>query len=176
VIDQLQAERPLEAKWIVLFGASLGGAIALATADLRQPKSSSGIDAIVLDCPIADYRHALATHAARLGAPRAMVMPLALAMAQTISRARFDEVRGVDLLAGLRCPVMVIQSEDDDFVGGDAERIVRAFHDRDVELRRRSVLWQVAGAAHLMAIVAAPDEYRLRVADFINDRLRNTST
>jgi pimeloyl-ACP methyl ester carboxylesterase len=171
VIDQLQVERPDDARQVVLFGASLGGAVAIATAELRQGYGSP-IDALVLECPIADYRHALITHAARLGAPRTIVMPLALRMAQAISRARFDDVRPTDLLRRVTCPVMLAQAAEDRFVGhADMDALERALRERSA----RSVVWRVPNAAHLMGIATAPDEYARRLEDFLETSLHDTS-
>ncbi len=59
VLDQLRAARPSDTRTLVLFGISLGGAVALGTAETRDD-----IAAIVLDSPFTQYSHAVAAHAA----------------------------------------------------------------------------------------------------------------
>ncbi|MGH7178426.1 MAG: alpha/beta hydrolase [Tepidisphaeraceae bacterium] len=160
VIDQLRAMRSNDTAKVVLFGISLGGAVALATADLRDD-----IQAIVLESPFSDYAHAATSHAARLGAPTRIVMPLALTFARWRCGADFDSVKPIDLIRKVRCPIMAIHAGADAFVTpADAAEIETALRAR----QGVSGYLCVEGVGHLMSIVAQPREYQERVADFLN--------
>src|SRR5206468_3740937 len=50
VIDQLHRDHPSETTQLILFGISLGAAVAAATAVLRDD-----ISAVILECPFPDY-------------------------------------------------------------------------------------------------------------------------
>jgi hypothetical protein len=162
VLDQLLAERPGEARQLVLFGVSLGAAVALATAQLRDD-----IDALVLECPYADYLHGVEAHAAVMQTPLPRFVPTAYRLAQRMSGARFDEVKPVDLLAQARVPTMVIEADADPFVPpGDRAAIEREMADRDAR-GHASVYWNVSEAAHVMGIVADAGEYARRIESFL---------
>src|SRR5205814_2391808 len=59
VLNQLGAERPSETQRLVLFGVSLGAAVALAAVATRD---ADDIDAIVCECPYADYASPAPVH------------------------------------------------------------------------------------------------------------------
>ena len=162
VLDQLLAERPDEARQLVLFGVSLGAAVALATAQLRDD-----VDALVLECPYANYLHGVDAHAAVMQTPLSSFVPLAYRIAQRISGARFDDVKPADLLARVTTPTMVIEADADPFVPpGDRAAIERAMADRAAR-GLVSVYWNVSDAAHVMGIVADAGEYARRIAAFV---------
>ncbi len=162
VLDQLLAERPDEARQLALFGVSLGAAVALATAQLRDD-----IDALVLECPYADYLHGVEAHAAVMQTPLPSLVPLAYRIAQRLSGARFDDVKPVEMLARVTTPTMVIEADADPFVPpGDRQAIERAMSDRAAR-GLISVYWNVEAAAHVMGIVADADVYARRIAAFL---------
>jgi pimeloyl-ACP methyl ester carboxylesterase len=169
VIDLLQSERPNETRRIVLFGASLGGAVALATADLRNRKARRGSTRSCWTVPLPTIALRWPPTPAAWARRGTLILPLAIGLAQATSGARFDDVRAADVLARVRCPVMVIESADDDFAGSDARLIERAIAQRPAESQQRSLLWRVPGAAHLMAIVVAPEAYARRLREFLNN-------
>src|SRR5688572_5254016 len=154
VLDQLLAERPDDARQLVLFGVSLGAAVALGTAQLRND-----IHALVLECPYADYLHGVEAHAQVMQTPLPSFVPLAYRLSERMSGARYDEVKPIDLLATVAAPVMVIEADIDPFVPrGDREAIERVMADRAAR-GIESVYWNVSEAAHVMGIVADGDEY-----------------
>jgi len=162
VLDQLVAERPDDTRSLVLFGVSLGAAVALATAQLRDD-----IDALVLECPYADYLHGVQAHSAVMRTPLPSFVPTAYRLAQRLCGARFDEVKPVELLARVTPPTMVIEADADPFVpAGDREAIERVMSERAAR-GLVSVYWNVSEAAHVMGIVADADEYARRVATFL---------
>ena len=64
VIDQLLARRPDQARQVVLFGASLGAAVASIVAANRDD-----LAAVVLESPFASYRRAVRAHFRLVGMP-----------------------------------------------------------------------------------------------------------
>ena len=131
VIDQLKAARPGETSQLVLFGVSLGAAVAAAVAARRDD-----IAAVILESPYSDYRRAVDAHSIVLGQPRGLVQRLGVRLAEFMSGARFDDVRPVDLISRVTCPLMIIQAGTDPFVPpADASTIQRA-----AESRRRGGL------------------------------------
>lgn len=171
VIDQLSVERPNDARQIVLFGASLGAAVALATAELIEhdrPEGDERLAGLVLDSPFADYGRAAAAQVEMLGAPTTFVMPLATRIAQWISGARFDELDVPRMIRTVRAPIMVIESSDDILVGEHDVRAIADAMSSRASRSTRDVFWRVHGIAHLMALVQDPTEYRARLSSFLN--------
>ncbi|MBC8108161.1 MAG: alpha/beta fold hydrolase [Anaerolineae bacterium] len=159
ILDQLRAARPNDVRQIVLLGMSLGSAVALAVAE-RRPDLAT---AIVLECPFTSFANATTSHAMRLGSPVKIVMPLALKMAAAISGAKFEDVQPLELMQTLSCPIFVIQSGNDSFVGKeDSDAIANAVGDR-ANVR----LWRAEGAEHLMAIAASPEKYAEQLKAFL---------
>lgn len=156
VLNQLRAQRPSDTRQLVLFGASLGAAVALATAAGRDD-----LAAVVLDSPFADYRHAALAHMDLLGAPGRPLGRLAVRLAQWIAGADFGAVRPVDLIRRVSCPLLVIIPEQDVFLApSDARAISEA-------LGPAGRIWRVPGATHLTPLLAGPDEYRSRLESFL---------
>jgi len=164
VINQARAERPNQTRRIVLFGASMGAVVAAATAAELGPGE---VSAVVLESPFADMSRAISAHMDRLGMPGGLMRNAALWLAQALSGSRFAEVRTVDLLGRLSCPVMVISPPRDVYLlPGDAESI------RTVVAARTAAggadcYWLTDNAEHLTAIVCDPLEYRRRVQAFL---------
>ena len=161
VIDQLRRDQPLETGRIVLFGVSLGAAVAAATAVLRED-----IAAVVMECPFADYELAAASHAEVLGAPGKWLGAMAFRQAQKIAKADFSAVRPVDLIPRIACPLMVIRSEADVFVDeAQAMRVEAATRGRD-EAMGVTVYWNAENAHHVAALCEDPAGYRERLGAF----------
>lgn len=166
VIDQLRGRRPAETEHLVLFGVSLGAAVAAATACLR-----TDIDAVIMDCPYANFTSAAATHAKMWGMPSGWLTRQVIWLAQKISRADFKAVRPSDLIGQIPCPVMVIRGCRD-FLVDSAD---------DVELaeavRRRSPgtgpndYWRIDEAGHILGLAADPQAYEQRIGDFVNQAM-----
>lgn len=182
VLDQLRAERPDQARQVVLFGVSLGAAVALATAALQEadarpvgdaphaadaPRAAHGIAGIVLDSPFADFRRAADTHMDRLALSVGWMRRAAIALAERLTRADLAALRPVDLLGRVACPVMVVAPEEDRcLTDGDAEALEKAVKARPGR-SSGGVWWRVAGASHATALAVDPAEYRRRLAEFV---------
>ena len=121
VIDQLRAQRPDQTRQLVLFGASLGAAVATAPAATRND-----LFAVVLESTFADYSHAIAHQADRIGLPGTHFQRLSLWAAEKIARCDFSAVRPIDLIPKITCPIMAISYSDDPFVPMEDAKALRA--------------------------------------------------
>jgi pimeloyl-ACP methyl ester carboxylesterase len=161
VINQFRAMRPRETETFAIFGISLGAAVGVATAAIRDD-----IDALVLESPFADYRLAVAAHGRMRGLPGGWMRDTAMRLAEWLSGADFRAVRPQDLLAKLTCPVMIVHAGNDPFIPPeDAAAMASVIQARN---HAGDVLWSVPEAGHVLGLAAVgPDEYRRRVAAFL---------
>jgi alpha-beta hydrolase superfamily lysophospholipase len=166
VIDQLRAGHPHQTQNLVLFGISMGAALAVATAVWR----AADIRAVVVDSPYADFGHACFNHARLVNLPSPALQRLALKFGQWRAGADLNEVRPVDLIPELPGPRLVIQSARDLLVPpADAREIQRATE----ALRARdgiSEYW-LADAPHVLAVRDMTAEYAARVSAFLGRAL-----
>jgi pimeloyl-ACP methyl ester carboxylesterase len=162
VINQFRAMRSRETQVFAIFGISLGAAVAVATAAMRDD-----IDAVILESPFADYRPAVAAHGKMRGLPGGWMRDTAIRLAELLSGADFRAVRPRDLIPKLTCPVMIVHAGQDPFIPPeDAAALAESLKSRG---NARDVLWSVPGAGHVLGLVAVgPDEYRARVARFLD--------
>ena len=157
VIDQLLARRPNATRHLVLFGASLGAAVAAGVASAREDVST-----VVLESPFASYRRAVRAHARLVGLPGGFLLGIALRLAEWAAGVRFEQARPVDRIRQIKCPTLVVL--------GDADLLLEP---ADVSLLQDAVtaqgvagssLWRVAGAGHLYALHQDPAGYRQRLS------------
>ena len=164
VIDGLRAQRPQETRRLVLVGISLGAAVAAAAAI-----EVADIGAVVMESPYADFRRAAAAHMDHIGAPGRALQRAAIALAAWLTRADYDAVRPIDLVARVPCPVLLIESGNDPFLDPeDRAALAQAVASRPVELGAGQI-WAVDGVEHLMALSADPEAYRERLRRFLLD-------
>ena len=163
VIDRLRSSHERETATLVIFGVSLGAAVAVATTALREPGDIAGL---ILESPFADYRLAVAAHAKMQGHSGDLLRAGAVRVAEWISRAEFNAVRPKDLMPRLTCPVMVVHGEGDPFIPPeDAADMARSLQTRANE---NDILWTVPESGHVLAMAAVgPEEYRRRIATFL---------
>lgn len=163
LLEELRARLPDQTRQIVLFGVSLGAAVAAATATMR-----SDINAVVMESPYGDFPNAAMLHMDRLGAPGRALQRLAIRLAQWLTDASYASARPIDLIPRLPCPVLLILSGNDSFLSCDdrlaLEQAVAA-HAPDAG---PAELWIVPGVEHLMALSANPDAYRRRIGQFLD--------
>ncbi len=162
VLNELLAQRADSARQLVLFGVSMGAAVAMGVAEMRDD-----IDAMILESPYADYLHGVEAHARVMQMPLPSLAPLALRVAEWMSGADFSAVRPAELLDRVIFPALVIGAADDPFVTReDAAAIERVMHERS---RRgvQSVYWRVEGAGHVMGIVADAGKYARQIQTFL---------
>ncbi|HEX2972817.1 MAG TPA: alpha/beta fold hydrolase [Tepidisphaeraceae bacterium] len=169
VIDQIRAQRPTETRTVVLFGISLGGSVAAATAVARED-----IAGVVLDSPSTGEDHVAMIHFDLMGMPGPWIQRLALRMVRWLSGADLAAVRPLELIKQIRCPLMVIQPTDDVYVPPeDGAAIEAAAQSRPAD--HPTVYWHVEGAKHVMGLTSAPEEYRRRIADFLDQFVVQTT-
>ena len=155
VIDELLASRPGETRQLVLFGISLGAAVAAAVAATRKD-----IAAVILDSPFTDYRRAVTAHINSLGMPDGLVIRGALWLAEILSGARFDLVRTIDMIPRIQCPVMAILGGKDELLS-ESDRTAL----RQAMGERRMVV--IPDAGHLSAMQVDAAGYAREVGEFL---------
>jgi pimeloyl-ACP methyl ester carboxylesterase len=161
-VSQLRAERPAATRHVLLYGASLGAAVAVATAALRED-----LAAVVLESPYADFRTAARTHMDLLGLPGGALQSAALRLAEWLAAADFDAVRPAQLLRSLRCPVLIIAPADDVFLGAQGVGALESALAARPPGAGVAQLWRVEGAGHLLGVHADFDAYAARLASFL---------
>jgi uncharacterized protein len=127
----LAAERG--AREVVLFGWSMGGAIVLQL--VTRSWAADRVRAVVLDAPVLDWRHVL-DHHARLNHVPDAVGRLAQAVLQHRSARRLlgvdaplslDRMDWVRRAGELHVPLLILHSDDDEFVPAEpSRRLARA--------------------------------------------------
>jgi pimeloyl-ACP methyl ester carboxylesterase len=163
VIDQLRKSYPSQTRQIVLIGLSMGAAVAAATALLRDD-----LAAVILDSPYLDFPSAVLSHADKLGVPGRMFQRAALWLCQIIAGIDYRQVRPVDMIPRLTCPLWVIQPENDPFTSPRDHRAIAAAVAARAGLRR---IWEVADCHHIIAMAEHPQEYRRRLEEFLAEAL-----
>jgi pimeloyl-ACP methyl ester carboxylesterase len=147
------------ASGVVLFGYSLGGAMAAVTAEDSSLRSQ--VRGLILDSPILNWRPTLHYQAHRHSLPQPLVSltETLLSWRTGLSYAQFDQLRHE---ASLRIPVLLIQ--------GSADTIVPpALADTFARARPGLVTYlRVTGADHVSAIDTDPSGYRAALTRFLN--------
>jgi pimeloyl-ACP methyl ester carboxylesterase len=167
VIDQLRTARAGESRQIILFGVSLGAAVAAATASLRDD-----VTAVVLDSPYAHFENTAIAHMQRLGAPGPLIGHAALRFAQKIADVDFADVRLDRMLANITAPVAIIGAADDELLGdSDRAEIAAVMEQRKLAGNARDLYWIADRADHLSVLHTNPEEYERRLAAFIEQAL-----
>jgi pimeloyl-ACP methyl ester carboxylesterase len=161
LINQLKSSRPDETRELLLFGISLGAAIAAATAELRDD-----LWAVVLESPYANFKNAAFYQGDRLGTPGRFFQKTAFRLGELLSHADFDAVAPTKTIPHIRCPLLVIQSGDDPFLSPlDLDEIRTA-----VESRRTicgpSICWRLPETHHIIGLSLDPAEYRKKIEEF----------
>jgi uncharacterized protein len=147
------------ARGVVLFGYSLGGAMAMVTA--ADASVHGQIRALILDSPILDWQATLTYqgHRHHLPAPLISLTETLLAWRTGLSYARFDQLRpGVPL----RVPVLLIQGTADTIVPPALADMFARSHPHLVTYLR------VPGADHVSAIDTDPIGYRAALTQFLD--------
>jgi alpha-beta hydrolase superfamily lysophospholipase len=155
------------AREVVLFGWSMGGAIVLQ--HVSRSWTADRVRALVLDAPVVDWRMVL-DHHARINRLPKPVGRLGLAMLGHRTARRVIGVDGpVDLrrmdwvtrAAELRLPVLLVHSEDDEFVPCGPSRLL-------AEARPDLVTYvPFTGARHTKEWNVDPDRWEREVARFL---------
>lgn len=162
VINELRAQRPADTQKLVLFGASLGATVAVATAALRED-----LWAVVLDSPYNDFSDAAMAQMDRLGAPGRPFQVAALWLAAKLGHADFADVRLLDLLTKTRAPLLAILPVKDPLTVGDIRQQIENAITERASHGSADQTWVVADCDHLLALACKPAEYRQKLAHFL---------
>jgi pimeloyl-ACP methyl ester carboxylesterase len=146
------------AERFVLYGWSMGGAIALQALDRGDNRDL--VDAVVLDGPVLDWRATLRLQAASRGLPAALAWA-AEQWTQWRIRIDFDDFDWVTRAADLQVPVLAFHGPDDDYVPWEPTRDVAAARPDVVTLER------VDRAGHTRSWNTDPDRYERALAGFL---------
>jgi len=160
VINRLRTERPRETQTLIIFGVSLGAAVALAAVQSRDD-----VAAMILEGPYTGFREAVAAHGQLFGAPGGWMQRAALDVAEMIAAADFDAVRPVDLIPTTPCPLMIVHAADDCFMDETAaQRLRTALMQRNND---HDMFWEVPGCGHVLSLAGNPEEFQSRVRRFL---------
>ncbi|HEV8604930.1 MAG TPA: alpha/beta hydrolase [Tepidisphaeraceae bacterium] len=159
VINDLRARYPHETRHLTLFGASLGAAVAIAVASQRDD-----IDAVIMESPFIDFRHAASGHFNLLGIALPQLHRAAIWLSQKMAHANFSSIRPLDLIPKSPCPILLIQGQADVLTPPDDQhQLKRAIAQRP----DGSTYWRLADVPHLMPLSADPNGYRQRLSEFL---------
>jgi len=162
IIHDLRTSRPHSAREVVLFGVSMGAALAAAVAS-----TETGITAVVMESPYADFRKAAMAHMDHLGLPGRALQRPAINLAQWLTRADYDAVSPVRLIPTITCPLMLIESGNDPFLSTEARaELKRAIVSRPKTFGPAEI-WAVPDVEHSMALSANPQIYREQLGSFL---------
>jgi fermentation-respiration switch protein FrsA (DUF1100 family) len=143
-----------------VIGVSLGGAATLLATPPLQ------IDGVVLEAVYPSIDRAVHNRLAmRLGPLASLTAPLLLAQMRPRLGVGATELRPVDHIAQLRCPVLIVAGELDRHTTADDTRLLFAAASQPKDL------WLIQGAAHVDYFEYVGDEYQRRVLAFFDRTL-----
>ena len=154
-------KRNLPGEKIGVIGSSLGAAA------LVLSKPGDQIDALVIEAMYPTIAEATENRLAmRAGIVGRWAAPLLLMQLPWRTGVTVEQLRPIDAMAALACPVFVIAgAEDRHTTAAETRRIFAAAHEP-------KQLWLVDGAAHVDLHAAARAEYEKRVGNFLALQLR----
>ena len=162
IINQLTARRSQATRGLMLFGISLGAAVACGVAVTRDD-----ISAIILDSPFTGFSRAIAAHGRLMRLPGGILLRTAIGLSQWLSGAKFDEVRPVDLLPRVTCPVLTIVGMDDILLEPTDIAALKQAAEQQADHVQKSRFWTVPEAGHIAAMPLDPIEYQRQIQLFL---------
>ena len=153
-LEYVRTRPDVDPKRVVIFGQSLGAAIALA-ATARDPD----IRAMVLESPFSSFRSIAQIKAGRIPVLGWLLKPLTWLLISGRHNPS-NEIRSLD------CPLLIIH--------GDADKVVPLNEGRSLFARAHEpkTFWIVPSGAHIAAFTRPASEYRQRLATFLDESLR----
>ncbi len=160
VVDQLRAIHPSQTQRLVLFGISMGSAVACAVA-----KDRDDVSAVVCESPYVDFQAASRTHAHLLGLPLPELQGWSVRLAQWMLGCDFETAAPRITLPKIACPVMLIMGEQDPFVPpGEVEKL------REIMVARgnaRDAVCVFKEGSHVTSYHSDPAGYRSALERFL---------
>ena len=155
VIDHLRHHQPAKTKTLVLFGVSMGSAIATQTAAIRDD-----LDGVILESFVGDFIFASDAQTHLMGLPGGWAGKLSAHIAAWMTGADFRNDTALEAIVNVKCPVLLILGTGDPFADQAAvERVAGGL--TNVQL------WRPAGVDHVRAMSAGYDEYVRRIEKFL---------
>jgi fermentation-respiration switch protein FrsA (DUF1100 family) len=153
--------RMLPGEPIGIIGTSLGGAATLLAAPVLD------VEAVILEAVYPSIDVAVENRLRmRLGSLGAALSPLLLVQLRLRLGVSPSELKPVDRIALLRCPVLIIGgSVDQHTTAADTQRLYAA-------AREPKELWLIPDAAHVDYLRAGGEDYQQRVLAFFDRALR----
>ncbi len=166
VINDLVTTRPADTLQIVLFGISLGAAVAAAAAATRQD-----ISAVVLESPFTDFRRAIAAHVSLVGLPGGPILHAAIRCGEFLARARFNDVRPIATIPKIRCPILSIIGQNDELLEAtDITALEEAVNTKAAaDQLSKPIIFP--NAAHLMSMQTDVEKYTSAIQSFLHQAL-----
>ncbi|HEX5761651.1 MAG TPA: alpha/beta hydrolase [Solirubrobacterales bacterium] len=150
------------ARRLVLFGFSMGGAVA--GRFMADSPRADRVAALVLDAPVVDWTETLEFNASEMGLPELASLPLRWAIG---ARADIDweALDYASHLEDFELPTLLFHGSDDGLVPkSSSEELARALPDRVTYV-------EAAEADHVQAWNVAPKVYEQRLRRFLEDAL-----
>lgn len=155
--DRFGKDRP-----IFLSGISMGAATVLMASDQHLPGNVRGI---LADCPYAIPEEIILHTTKNTGFPVKGIRPLLRASAFLWAHIDLNETDAIRAVSRSNYPILIIHGGDDRFV---PEEMSARIADANPRMVRRKI---VPGAAHGIAYVLDPEQYRNWMAEFFRENL-----
>lgn len=155
VIDQIREQQPDTTRQLILFGVSMGSAIAAHTAAMRDD-----IDAVIFESWVGDFIFASHAHTNLMGLPGGFIGELSAHFAAWMTGANFRRDRAITALPKIKCPVLLILGTRDPFADLEETRRVAGAMP-NVEM------WLPPDVHHVLAMATDYEAYRKRIAGFL---------
>lgn len=162
VIDQIKLQRGAKTQRVILFGISMGAAVAAATAGVRDDLS-----AVILDSPYARFRDAARLHADLTGLPGESFLQIAWRLAKWRTGAALEEVDPERTIPAARCPVLIFAATRDVLVSQEAQKCL------ECGIAGRgdgSRVWAME-AEHVRGYPGDPEGYRGQIEGFLRNAI-----
>jgi len=156
VIDQLRMTQPAATKTLVLFGVSMGSAVATQTAAIRDD-----LDGLILESFVGSFIFASDAQTHLMGLPGGLTGKLSAHIAAWMTGADFHNDTALHAMGNVKCPVLLILGSDDPFADQIAvERVAGELPNVQ--------MWQPQGVDHVRAMSAGYEEYVRRIAAYLD--------
>ena len=162
VLAWVARQPSLAGKDLMLFGQSLGGAVAIPVAALAPQTSTAQLRAVVVDSTFDSYRHIARGKLDDLWLTWPLQAPLSFLVT--------DDLSPVDYVGRLKTPLLVVHGTDD--------LVVPALYGRalyDAARMRDKEFWAVPLPGHTSAFLEDDSPWRPRLVRYLSARLHGAS-